>query len=236
MLTLVKPMSLYPINVSISGKLCIVVGGGAVALRKTKSLLAGGAKIRVISPEAHAELQVLARHKEIEWFARDFVEGDLRGAFLVFAATNNHEVQVLIARQAEKYAVLLNSADDPQNSDFHVPAHFRRGKMLITVSTSGSSPALAKKIRQQLEIVVVPEYEIVADLFSLIREKVVDADGDSLAHAELFRRLMQEKIVDLVLQANWFDLQMMLLRELPESFDAVSLMKKILERHDTSSS
>lgn len=236
MLTLVKPMSLYPINVNITDKLCIVVGGGAVALRKTKSLLAGGAKIRVISPEVHAELQVLARNKEIEWFTREFVEGDLKEAFLVFAATNNHEAQVLIAREAGKYAVLLNSADDPQNSHFHVPAHFRRGKMLVTVSTSGSSPALAKKIRQQLEIVVVPEYEIVADLFSLIREKVVDADGDSLANAELFRRLMQEGIVELVLQANWFDLQMLLLRELPESVDAVTLMRKILEKHDTSSS
>ncbi|WP_459944165.1 precorrin-2 dehydrogenase/sirohydrochlorin ferrochelatase family protein [Desulfocastanea catecholica] len=229
-------MLLYPINVNITDKLCIVVGGGAVALRKTKSLLAAGAIIRVISPEVHAELQVLARNKEIEWFMREFVEGDLKGAFLVFAATNNHEAQVLIAREAGKYAVLLNSADDPQNSHFHVPAHFRRGKMLVTVSTSGSSPALAKIIRQQLESVVVAEYEIVTDLFSLIREKIVDADGDSLANAELFRRLMQEGIVELVLQANWFDLQMMLLRELPESVDAVTLMKKILEKHDTSGS
>ncbi|GAB6190984.1 bifunctional precorrin-2 dehydrogenase/sirohydrochlorin ferrochelatase [Desulfocastanea catecholica] len=236
MLILIKPMLLYPINVNITDKLCIVVGGGAVALRKTKSLLAAGAIIRVISPEVHAELQVLARNKEIEWFMREFVEGDLKGAFLVFAATNNHEAQVLIAREAGKYAVLLNSADDPQNSHFHVPAHFRRGKMLVTVSTSGSSPALAKIIRQQLESVVVAEYEIVTDLFSLIREKIVDADGDSLANAELFRRLMQEGIVELVLQANWFDLQMMLLRELPESVDAVTLMKKILEKHDTSGS
>lgn len=227
-------MSLYPINVNITNRLCVVVGGGPVALRKTKSLLAGGAKIRVISPEAHAELQIMVRHREIEWFARDFVEGDLKGAFLVFAATNNHEAQTLIAREAGKYSVLLNSADDPRKSHFHVPAHFRRGKMLLTVSTGGSSPALAKKIRQQLEEIVVVEYEIVADLFSLIREKVVDADGDSLANAELFRRLLQQGMVELVLQAHWFDLQMMLLRELPESVDAVSLMKKILEKHDTS--
>ncbi len=234
MLTLVKSMSLYPINVNITDKLCVVVGGGPVALRKTKSLFAGGADIRVISPKAHAELQILARHKEVEWFARDFVEGDLKGAFLVFAATNNPEVQGLIAREAAKYAVLLNSADDPQNSHFHVPAHFRRGKMLVTVSTGGSSPALAQQVRQQLEGVVVAEYEIVADLFSLIREKVVDAGGDSLANAELFRRLLQQGMVELVLEAHWFELQMMLLRELPEFVDAVSLMKKILEKHDTS--
>jgi precorrin-2 dehydrogenase/sirohydrochlorin ferrochelatase len=225
---------LYPVNLNIYAKLCLVVGGGAVALRKTKSLLAGGAKIRVISPEVHPELRALARLKEIEWFERGFVEGDLKGAFLVFSATNNREVQGLIAREATKYSVLLNSADDPRNSHFHVPAHFRRGKMLVTVSTGGSSPALAKKIRKRLESAIVPEYELVVDLLSLIREKVVMQDGDSQANGDFFAGLLQQGIVDLVLQANWFDLQMMLLRELPESVDAVALMKKFLEKHDTS--
>jgi precorrin-2 dehydrogenase/sirohydrochlorin ferrochelatase len=227
-------MLLYPVNLNIADKLCLVVGGGAVALRKTKSLLAGGAKIRVISPKVHAELRVLAQKKVIEWFPREFVEGDLKGAFLAFAATNNHEVQILISREAAKYSVLLNSADDPRNSQFHVPAHFRRGKMLVTVSTGGSSPALAKKIRQRLELELVPEYEIVVELFSLIREKVVGLDDDSVSNGELFSRLLQQGIVELILQGNWFDLQMMLLQELPASADAVTLMKKILEKHDKS--
>ena len=221
-------MSLYPVNLNIADKLCLVVGGGAVALRKTKSLLVAGAKIRVISPEVHSELHLLAKDDQIEWFARGFVEGDVKGAFLVFAATDNQNVQLLVTKEAEKYSVLLNSADDPQNSHFHVPAHFRRGRMLVTVSTGGSSPALAKKIRQKLESELVPEYGIVVELLSLIREKVVGLDDNSAANGELFRRLLQLGIVDLVLEANWFDLQMMLLRELPESVDAVELMKKIL--------
>jgi precorrin-2 dehydrogenase/sirohydrochlorin ferrochelatase len=227
-------MLLYPVNLNITDKLCLVVGGGAVALRKTKSLLAGGAKIRVISPEVHVELRVLAQNKAIEWFSRGFVEGDLKGAFLAFAATNNHDIQFLISKEAAKYSVLLNSADDPRNSQFHVPAHFRRGKMLVTVSTGGSSPALAKKIRQRLELELVPEYEIVVELFSLIREKVVGLDDDSVSNGELFSRLLQQGIVELILQGNWFDLQMMLLQELPASADAVTLMKKILEKHDKS--
>ncbi len=225
-------MSLYPVNLNITDKLCLVVGGGAVALRKTKSLLASGAKIRLISPEVLAELNVLAQSKEIEWFERGFVEGDLKGVFLVFAATNNPDVQVLIVEEAAKYSVLLNSADDPRNSHFHVPAHFRRGKMLVTVSTGGGSPALAKKIRQQLEFEFAPEYEVVVELLSLIREKVVGLDDDSVIHGQLFRRLLQQEIVELVLKAKWFDLQMMLLRELPESADAVTLMKKFLEKYD----
>jgi precorrin-2 dehydrogenase / sirohydrochlorin ferrochelatase len=224
-------MSLYPVNLNITDKLCLVIGGGAVALRKTKSLLVGGANIRVISPEVLSELNVLAQKREIEWFERDFVEGDLKGAFLVFAATNNHDVQALIVQEAAKYSVLLNSADDPSNSDFHVPAHFRRGKMLVTVSTGGGSPALAKKIRQQLEIEFVPEYELVVELLYLIREKVVGLDGDSIIHGQLFCRLLQQEIVEMVLSAKWFDLQMMLLRELPESVDAVTLMKRFLEKY-----
>ncbi len=227
-------MSLFPVNLNIADKLCLVVGGGAVALRKTTSLLAGGARIRVISPEVHDELSRLAHNRKIEWFERGFVEGDLKGVFLVFAATNNLDVQALITKEAAKYSVLLNSADDPSNSHFHVPAHFRRGKMLVTVSTGGGSPALARKIRQRLEQEIVPEYEIVVELLSLIRERVVGQSDDSAANSELFRTLLQQGLVEMVLDANWFDLQMMLLRELPESVDAVSVMKIFLEKHDKS--
>lgn len=227
-------MPLYPANLNIADKLCLVVGGGAVALRKTQSLLAVGAIIRVISPEVRAELRRLVQDKEIEWFQRGFAEGDLKGAFLVFAATNNPAIQVLIAEEAVKCSVLLNSADDPWGSDFHVPAHFRRGKMLVTISTGGSSPALAKKIRQRLEMDLVPEYELVVELLSLIREKVVSLSDDSVSNGRLFSRLLQLGIVELILESNWFDLQMMLLRELPESADAVTLLKNFLEKYDKS--
>ena len=225
-------MTLFPVNLNIADKLCLVVGGGGVALRKTTGLLAGGARIRVISPEVRAELSTLARNGKIEWFKRGFVEGDLKGAFLVFAATDNLDVQTLIKTEAARYRVLLNSADDPLNSHFHVPAHFRRGRLLVTVSTGGGSPALARKIRQRLEQELVPEYEIVVELLALIRERVVGQRDDSPANAELFRNLLQLGLVEMVLGGNWFDLQMMLLRELPASVDAVSVMKNILEKYD----
>lgn len=229
-------MSYYPINIRIANRLCLVVGGGSVAYRKVQSLLQGGARVRVISPEVGPELQALSESQKIEWLKREYVEGDLRGGFLAFAVTDDRAVQAMIMKEAEKSAVLLNSADDPQRSDFHVPAHFRRGKMLIAVSTGGGSPALAKKIREQLESDIVPEYEAVVDLLSLVRERVVSINEDSAAHAELFRRLLQLGIVDLLLKAKWFDLQMLLLRELPEGIDAVALMRQFLEKHDTTGS
>ena len=157
-------MSLYPVNLQLSDRLCLVIGGGPVALRKTLSLLAGGARVRLVSPELIPELARIARSGAVEWLAREYVEGDLFGAFLAFAATDNRQAQKKIAAEADRYGVLLNSADDPQGSHFHVPAHFRRGRMLVTVATGGGSPALAKLIRRRLEREIVGEYAQVVEL------------------------------------------------------------------------
>jgi precorrin-2 dehydrogenase / sirohydrochlorin ferrochelatase len=225
-------MPFYPINLRITNRLCVVFGGGEVALRKVRDLLAAEAKVRIISPIVVRELNLLAEARKIEWLQRGYAEGDLKAAFLAFAATNDRDAQLRIRLEAAKLSVILNSADDPSGSDFHVPAHFRRGKMLVTISTGGGSPALAKKIREQLEDVIGPEYEEVVDLLALIREKLLGGYDDNSRHADLFRRLLQTGIVDLVLERNWFELQMYLLRELPEDIDAVALVRQFLEMHD----
>ena len=85
---------------------------------------------------------------DIQWFERGFVEGDLKGVFLVFAATNDRKIQAQIVAEAAKGEVLVNSVDNPQSSDFHVPAHFRRGDVLVTVATGGGSPALSRVLRK----------------------------------------------------------------------------------------
>jgi precorrin-2 dehydrogenase / sirohydrochlorin ferrochelatase len=225
-------MSFYPVNLQITDRLCLVVGGGGVALRKVKGLLEAKGRIRVISPTIERELRILADKGKIEWLPRSYAEGDLKGVFLVFAATSDRDAQLRIKREAERLAIMVNSADDPGGSDFHVPAHFRRGKMLITISTGGGSPALAKKIREQLEEEIGQEYEAVVDLLALIRERLLGGRDETAVHAELFRRLLHLGVVDLLLQANWFELQMLLLRELPEEIDAVALVRQFLEKHD----
>lgn len=226
-------MSFYPVNLQIDNRLCVVVGGGRVALRKVLGLLETKARIRVISPTVEPELRVLSRSGKIEWLPRGYAEGDLRGAFLVFAATNNREVQSLVEIEAAKSSSIINIVDDPGASDFHVPAHFRRGKMLITISTGGGSPALAKKIREQLEETIKPEYEAVVDLLALVRERLLERQDATEVHTELFRRLLQVGIIEVLLEKNWFELQMLLLRELPEEIDAVALVRQFLEKHDS---
>ena len=227
-------MPFYPVNLRINNRLCVVVGGGAVALRKVRGLLEAEAQVRIISPSVATELRILSDTGKIEWLRRGYVEGDLNCAFLVFAATNDRGVQLRIKSEAAKSACILNSADDPGGSDFHVPAHFRRGKMLIAISTGGGSPALAKKIREQLEKAIGPEYEAVVDLLALIREKLLEGSDEAVMHTDLFRRLLHVGVVDLLLEANWFELQMLLLRELPQEIDAVALVRQFLEKHDRS--
>lgn len=230
-----EEIALYPINLRIRGRLVVVVGGGEVALRKVKGLLAAGARIRLVCPHLEGELLEFANSGCLDWLPRGYAEGDLKGAFMAFAATDDRQVQGRIEREAVRQGILLNSADDPAGCDFHIPAHFRRGRMLITVSTGGGSPALAKKVRERLEQEISPQFGAVVELMARVRERLVD-DGygdDSAANGEIFRRLLQQGMVELVLANNWFDVQMLLLREMPESVDAVALVRRFLEQHDT---
>ena len=144
-------MKYYPIFLNLCDHQCVVVGGGAVAERKVKGLLASRAKVRLISPNLTPYLAHLVTNEEVTFERRCFQRGDLRGSLLVFAATNKRNVQKAIAQEAQREGVLLNSADDVDASDFLVPARLSRGKIQLAISTGGSSPALAKILRQQLD-------------------------------------------------------------------------------------
>jgi len=225
-------MAFYPINLKITGRLCVVVGGGSVAFRKVKSLLDCGAVIRIVSPCVEDSLKEIIVKRHVEWLEREYAEGDLRGAFLVFAATSVPGVQKQVQEEAEKYKIMLNSADDPTRSNFHVPAHFRRGKVLVAVSTEGGSPALSKQIREWLEEEIGQEYEAIVDFLAMVREAVVSRDRDYSSHKELFQNLLRLDIEGLIRDSKWFELQMVLLQELPGEIDSVTLMKRFLHEHD----
>lgn len=140
----------YPIMLKLEGKKVVVVGGGKVAERKVTGLLGTGSQITVISPNTTEELKRLARCGRIEWLEKSFSKEDMDGAYLIFAATNNNELNQYI-KMAASDQQLVTIADDPEGSDFHVPSHIQRGRLSIAVSTGGASPTLARKIREQLE-------------------------------------------------------------------------------------
>lgn len=164
-------MPYYPVFLSLQGKRCVVVGGGAVAERKVMSLLECGGAVLVISPRVVKGLRLLAEQGKLRLLERSYRHGDLKGAKLAIAATNNADVNAAVAGEAQKRGILVNVVDDPVQSDFIVPSSLRRGELVIAVSTSGESPALARKIRTELEKRFDPEYAQLVALVSEVRRE-----------------------------------------------------------------
>jgi precorrin-2 dehydrogenase / sirohydrochlorin ferrochelatase len=156
----------YPVILRLAGKKVVVVGGGKVAERKVTGLLGTGAEVFVVSPEATIEIQRLYREGKIVWKQKSFSANDIKDAFMIFAATNDQQINQLIRNSAAVHQ-LVTIADDPDGSNFHAPAHIQRGLLSIAVSTGGASPTLARKIREQLEQQYDDTYEGYLDfLFS----------------------------------------------------------------------
>ncbi len=165
-----------PIMLNIKGKRCVVVGGGKVALRKVKMLLECGAKVTVISPALHQDLVRLAQDKAIRLIKRDYKPGDLDVAFVVIAATDAEKINRSVAHEAKKRGIFVNVADGPKESDFIIPSFLRRGDLTIAISTGGTSPALAKKIRTKLEQDFGKEYGLLVPLIGKVRSTVKEME------------------------------------------------------------
>lgn len=164
-----KAVLYYPIFLKIKGKKCIVLGGGEVALRKVKMLLECGADVSVVSPEFHREIWRLSKEKEVHLIQREYKAGDLKDTMIAIVCTDVKEVNRKAVGEAKKAGVLVNVTDDPRSSDFIIPSFFRRGNLTVAVSTSGVSPALAKKIRTKLERNLGEEYALLLSLIGEVR-------------------------------------------------------------------
>lgn len=148
----------YPVFLDLERCPCLVVGGGAVALRKTQDLLAAGAKVQAVSPRLAAGFQPLVRAGRMGWVRRAFRPADLRGTWLAVAAADKPEVNAQAAREAQRRGIWINVVDQPALCSFIVPSVVRRGNLQLAVSTGGASPALAKWIRKDLQHRYGPEY------------------------------------------------------------------------------
>jgi precorrin-2 dehydrogenase/sirohydrochlorin ferrochelatase len=150
---------MFPIFLKLEGRRCLVVGAGKIAEGKIRSLLQAGALVLVVAPEAILPVRKLVLEGSIEWYARGFESHDLHGVFLVIAATSSAAVNAQVFAEAEKRNILCNSVDDPEHCDFYYPAVVNRGDLQIAISTNGRSPALAQRLRKELEEQFGPEYE-----------------------------------------------------------------------------
>lgn len=196
-------MSFYPICLDLEGRSCVVVGGGRVAERKVQGLLSCSAQVKVISPEMTEELLHLHAEGIIQWLAREYIRGDLRKAFLVIAATNNEATQKLVYEEAVTRNLLLNVADVPQRCNFILPATVRRGDLIISVSTSGKSPALARKLRMELEKRYGSEYRVLVNILGAIRPEILASGLSQLDNENLFKKLLHDDMAEWIKGRKW---------------------------------
>src|SRR3954469_14198542 len=146
----------YPIYLNLTGKRVVVVGGGKVAERKIESLLGTGAAVTVVSPEVTSGILALAKQKRIELQQRQYAAGDCDGAAFVFSATDVSSVSHTVFQDAHTAGALVNTADQPALCDFIMPAVVRRGNVTIAISTGGTSPGLAGRLRQKIARLIGP--------------------------------------------------------------------------------
>ncbi len=161
----------YPIALNVAGRRCVVVGGGAVAERKVRGLLASGAAVKTIAPELTEGLRALASTGTIRVEQRPYAPGDLAGAWLVFTATDRREVNAAVVAEARERGVAVNCADAPGEGDFSVPALVRRGRLTVGVSTAGGSPIVAGLVRDRLAGVLTDGFVALLDLAAAAREE-----------------------------------------------------------------
>lgn len=159
----------YVACLKLRGRKCLVVGGGELGLEKTEGLLACDGDVVVISPEVLPEVERLAAEGSIEWIRRDYEEGDLAGKFLVIACTDSTETNIRIYEHAEERAMLANIVDVPPLCNFILPAMVRTGPLAIAISTAGASPALAKRMKDEVAALFGEEYARMAVLLNEVR-------------------------------------------------------------------
>ena len=204
-------MPLFPISLKLRGRLCVVVGGGVIAESKIQSLLAAEAHVVVVAPEVTETVVAWARAGQIEWQVKAFATDDLCGAFLVVAGTSSPQVNHEVFQQCEAERILCNVVDDPEFCHFYYPAVLRRGALQIAISTEGQSPALAQRLRRELEAQFGPEYEQWLEWLGAARRFLRSEGKDpeetkrllhQLASEEMFEKFLREGERELIGRSN----------------------------------
>ncbi|OMC66091.1 siroheme synthase [Paenibacillus odorifer] len=178
-----------PIMLDCEGQHCVVIGGGVVAERKVSGLLEAGAAVKVISPSLTDPLDSLAEKGLLIWMDRTYAPGDLRGAFLVYAATNDRAVNEDVARESRRLGIHVNVASHAEAGNFITPGVVRRGRLTVAVSTSGAGPLAATKIKNVLEKALDAAYEPYLDFVHAMRTRIKEKEPSAEVRGRLLKKL-----------------------------------------------
>ena len=218
-------MKYYPVHLDINNRNCLVVGGGGVGTRKVKTLLDCGARVTVVSPEVSQQLRELAASGDIILEERSYQSEDLNAVFLVIGATDDEKLNQKISSDADRFNTLCNIADRPEVCNFILPSIVHRDDLVITISTSGKSPALAKKLRQALENQFGEEYGTLLHLLGAIRIKLLQQVHEPEAHKPLFEQLINSDLIVMIQDSEVEKIDSLLLEVLGEGYKFEELMR-----------
>lgn len=219
----------YPVMMNLEDKRVIVVGGGRVATRKVMSLLESGASVTVVSPKLDPELERLVAGQRIEWIPEPFEESVLDRypqTTLVFGTTDRRDVNLTIYQSASDRKIPCNIADVPDLCTFIVPAVITQGDLMIAVSTGGASPALARRIRENLERQYGPEYGEMTRLLGELRKMVLRGGNSSDENKKLFLEIVDSGILNALKEGDREQVLSILRDILPEDLDAEAAIEE----------
>ena len=191
-------MKLYPVMLNMNGRLAVVIGGGGVAARKVTDLLDAGATVKVISPEFNTEIITLSeKHRGRLILIKKFYEkNDLSGAVLVFSATSDPAVNAAVFTEADTKNILINAVDDPPNCSFYVPSFTRKGDLLFSLSTGGTSPAMAARLRREIEKHIPSGIDQVLEKLnlarSILKENQTFSDITSTQRGSILKQIVND--------------------------------------------
>src|SRR5882724_756899 len=187
------PAKVFPLFLKLENRRCLVVGAGKIAESKIAGLIEADASVRVVAPEATPQVRAWAQDKKLDWQPRPFQRGDLPGMFLVIAATSSTPLHEQIFAEARRLGVLCNVVDVPHLCDFYYPAVVRRGSLQIAISTTGESPALAQRLRKELEVQFGPEYERWVEAIGDVRAEISAKNLSAEERKEILHKAASEE-------------------------------------------
>ena len=191
-------MKYYPVNLDMTNKRCVVVGGGDIAERKVARLLECGAQVTVVSKSLTPVLKARKKTGQMDHIDRDYEDQALDGAFMVIGATDRNDVNERISKEAMARGLLVNIVDDPDRCNFILPSLVQQGDLSIAISTGGKSPALAKKLRKELEKQYGPEYQTLLVIMGILRKRILAGDQRAADNKAVFEDLVHSDILQAI--------------------------------------